>query len=93
MGSPNLLRASPSEICSSSTPYLCRRVFFSTGCCCSSVGGSGFGPGTFRNPFTEAQQYFASGTTEADKTGFFADPEFPEGQNLGAPTGMSDQEF
>ena len=57
------------------------------------VGGSGFGPGTFRNPFTEAQQYFASGTTEADKTGFFADPEFPEGQNLGAPTGMSDQEF
>tara|TARA_R110000796_G_scaffold50879_5_gene119946 strand:- start:935 stop:2338 length:1404 start_codon:yes stop_codon:yes gene_type:complete len=48
------------------------------------VGGSGFDPGTFRNPFTEAQQYFASGTTEAEK---FADPtnfKFPEGQNLGA---------
>lgn len=48
------------------------------------VGGSGFGPETFRNPFTEAQQYFASGTTEAEK---FADPtnfKFPEGQNLGA---------
>ena len=56
------------------------------------AGGQGFRPGTFRNPFTQAQQYFASGTTDANK---FADQsfEFPEGQNLGAPTGMSDQEF
>jgi hypothetical protein len=57
------------------------------------AGGQGFRPGTFRNPFTQAQQFFASGTTDAEK---FADPtsfEFPEGQNLGAPTGMSDQEF
>ena len=56
------------------------------------AGGQGFRPGTFRNPFTQAQQTFQSGSTEANK---FADQsfEFPEGQNLGAPTGMSDQEF
>ena len=56
------------------------------------TGGQGFRPGTFRNPFTQAQQTFQSGSTEANK---FADQsfEFPEGQNLGAPTGMSDQEF
>ena len=29
------------------------------------TGGQGFRPGTFRNPFTQAQQFFASGTTEA----------------------------
>ena len=56
------------------------------------AGGQGFRPGTFRNPFTQAQQMLQSGSTEANK---FADQsfEFPEGQNLGAPTGMSDQEF
>ena len=56
------------------------------------AGGQGFRTGTFRNPFTQAQQTFQSGSTEANK---FADQsfEFPEGQNLGAPTGMSDQEF
>ena len=56
------------------------------------AGGQGFRPGTFRNPFTQAQQTFQSGSTEANK---FADQsfEFPKGQNLGAPTGMSDQEF
>ena len=56
------------------------------------IGGQGFRPGTFRNPFTQAQQMFQSGSTEANK---FADQsfKFPEGQNLGAPTGMSDQEF
>ena len=56
------------------------------------AGGQGFRPGTFRNPFTQAQQTFQSGSTEANK---FADQSFelPEGQNLGAPTGMSDQEF
>ena len=56
------------------------------------AGGQGFRPGTFRNPFTQAQQTFQSGSTEANK---FADQsfEFPEGQNLGAPTGMSDQDF
>ncbi len=53
------------------------------------AGGQGFRPGTFRNPFTQAQQYFASGTTDANK---FADQsfEFPEGQNLGAK--LSDAE-
>tara|TARA_B100000073_G_scaffold157920_1_gene130353 strand:+ start:861 stop:2339 length:1479 start_codon:yes stop_codon:yes gene_type:complete len=45
------------------------------------TGGQGFRPGTFRNPFTQAQQYFASGTTDADK---FADQsfKFPEGGNF-----------
>jgi hypothetical protein len=54
------------------------------------TGGQGFRPETFRNPFTQAQQYFASGTTDADK---FADPtsfEFPEGQNLSQSTTDTD---
>ena len=56
-------------------------------------GGQGFRPGTFRNPFTQAQQYFASGTTDADK---FADPtsfEFPEGQNLSTQNQEFNQQF
>ena len=55
-------------------------------------GGQGFRSGTFRNPFTQAQQMLQSGSTEANK---FANQslEFPEGGNFGAPTGMSDQEF
>ena len=57
------------------------------------ASGQGFRPGTFRNPFTQAQQYFASGTTDADKFADVTSFEYPEGGNFGAPTGMSDQEF
>ena len=42
MGSPNLLRASPSDSCSSSTPYLCLLDFFSVvGSTSSLFGASG----------------------------------------------------
>ena len=57
------------------------------------AGGQGFRPGTFRNPFTQAQQTFESGTTDADK---FADPtsfEFPEGQNLSKSLSKTDTSY